>query len=64
MSHNIPACLETPGFLDTRRRQMGQHTSEKCRHEDTKRVVRSTRDVQYTAGVSCDRLIMEYTHDE
>jgi hypothetical protein len=27
-------------------------------------VVRSTQDTQRTAGLSCDRMIMEYTHDE
>jgi hypothetical protein len=29
-----------------------------------KRVVRCTQDTQCIAGLSCDRMIMEYTHDE
>jgi hypothetical protein len=29
-----------------------------------KRIVGSTQDTQCTAGLSCDRMIMEYTHDE
>jgi hypothetical protein len=29
-----------------------------------KHVVKYTRDTQCTAGLSCDRIIMEYTHDE
>ena len=30
----------------------------------TKRAVRCTQDVQRTAGLTCDRMAMEYTHDK
>jgi hypothetical protein len=64
MLYNI--CPETLCFLDTRHRQMGLHTSQQCylSRRYTKRVVKCTQDTQVTAGLSCDRVIMEYTHDE
>jgi hypothetical protein len=33
-------------------------------HDDAQRVVRCPQDTQRTAGVSYDRMIMGYTHDE
>jgi hypothetical protein len=40
------------------------HISLQCCHDDTKRVITCTQDTQCAAGVSCDRLFMECTHDE
>jgi hypothetical protein len=57
---------ETLSFQDTRHCQMGSHASQQCylSRRYIKRVVRCTQVTQCTAGLSCDRIIMKYTHDE
>jgi hypothetical protein len=60
MLYNI--CPEKLSFRDTRHRQTSQQCYLSRRY--TKRVVRCTQDTQCTAGLNCDRMIMEYTHGE
>jgi hypothetical protein len=64
MLYNI--CPETLSFRDARHRQMGKHTSQQfyLSRRYIKHIVRCTQDTQCTARLSCDRMIMEYSHNE
>jgi hypothetical protein len=57
-------CPETLSFRDKCHSQKQQHASQQCylSRRYINRVVSCARDTQRTAELSCDRMIMEYTH--